>query len=79
MTEQEAWEKIAFIFSRMNETILTNNIDVFYEDEDGHLEKVSHEQYLKDYVHFFRGLGEYNGKKLKFSEDILDPIRNLNK
>ena len=68
-----------FTLAAINYTVLTNNVEVVYQHEDGHLEKVSHEQYLKDYVHFFRGLGEYNGKKLKFSEDILDPIRNLNK
>lgn len=79
MNKEEARKKFRFVLDQMNETILTNNIDVFYEDKDGHLEKVSHEQYMKDYVHFFSGLGEYNGKKLKYSEDILDPIRNLNK
>jgi hypothetical protein len=72
-------EEMLFTLAAINYTVLTNNVEVVYQHEDGHLEKVSHEQYLKDYVHFFRGLGEYNGKKLKFSEDILDPIRNLNK
>ena len=75
MTEQEAWEKIAFIFSRINETILTNNVEVVYQHEDGHLEKVSHEQYLKDYIHFINGRGEYNGKKLMLSSNVLDPIK----
>ena len=72
---EEAREKFRFVIDRINETILTNNIDVFYEDEDGHLEKVSHEQYMKDYVHFVNGRGEYNGKKLSFSSNILDPIK----
>jgi hypothetical protein len=75
MTEQEAWEKIAFIFTRINETILTNNVDVFYQDKDSNLEKVSHEQYMKDYVHFINGRGEYNGKKMMLSSNVLNPIK----
>ena len=68
-----------FTLAAINYTVLTNNVEVVYQHEDGHLEKVSHEQYLKDIPHFFAGMGEYNGKKLMLSSNVLDPIRNLNK